>query len=204
MYDDGLLYRYEVPSDNSCLFSAIAFCFSSSESLDVGYLRQLIAGIVSSDREKYNDAFLGRSNDDYCKWILNPDSWGGGIEVAILSQFYAHEIIVVNIQSESLSRFGEDQNYPNRILLLYDGIHYDALYFESYTVPTKQTVFPTNHDTILSLALTLAKEAKQAHQYTDLSNFQLKCNVCSTLLKGQADAQAHAKKTGHVDFSETK
>ena len=42
----------------------------------------------------------------------------------------------------------------------------------------------------------------QARQYTDVANFSLRCLVCGTALTGHTDAQAHAKKTGHVNFGE--
>jgi ubiquitin thioesterase OTU1 len=35
-----------------------------------------------------------------------------------------------------MDRYGEDKKYPNRIYLLYDGIHYDALAFS----PLKETL----------------------------------------------------------------
>lgn len=38
---------------------------------------KVIAGTVASDPEKYSDAFLGKSNKEYCDWILNPEKWGG-------------------------------------------------------------------------------------------------------------------------------
>jgi ubiquitin thioesterase OTU1 len=54
----------------------------------------------------------------------------------------------------------------------------------------------------LDKAIQLGREAKAAHQFTDLSNFSLKCGICYKLLKGQTEAQAHAKLTGHTNFSE--
>ena len=37
----------------------------------------MIAAAVASDKEKYNEAFLGKPNEEYCTWILNPEKWGG-------------------------------------------------------------------------------------------------------------------------------
>ena len=42
----------------------------------------------------------------------------------------------------------------------------------------------------------------QAHNYTDLANFTLKCGTCQTGLKGESDARKHAKDTGHTNFQE--
>lgn len=38
---------------------------------------KVIAAAVASNKEKYNEAFLGKQNEEYCAWILNPDKWGG-------------------------------------------------------------------------------------------------------------------------------
>lgn len=38
---------------------------------------KVIAATVASDPEKYSEAFLGKSNQEYCTWILNPEKWGG-------------------------------------------------------------------------------------------------------------------------------
>lgn len=51
-------------------------------------------------------------------------------------------------------------------------------------------------------AMRLADEAKNAKQFTDVYNFKLRCLVCQQPLKGQSEAQEHAKKTGHINFGE--
>lgn len=94
----------------------------------------MIANTVASDLNKYNEAILGRPNKDYVNWIKKPESWGGGIELSIMAEFYGVQISVVDTQSLNISCFGEDHNFAQRIFLIYDGIHYDPLYFEPYTV----------------------------------------------------------------------
>lgn len=41
------------------------------------YFLKVIATTVASDLDKYSEAFLGKSNPEYCAWILNPEKWGG-------------------------------------------------------------------------------------------------------------------------------
>lgn len=94
-------------------------------------MREIIANAVKDNREEFNEAVLGKPNEIYCEWIRNPDSWGGAIEVSILANFYGVEIAVIDTQSGSISRFGEDKDYPHRVFLIYDGIHYDPLYLEA-------------------------------------------------------------------------
>lgn len=48
----------------------------------------------------------------------------------------------------------------------------------------------------------LAKECKEARQFTDVNKFTLKCQDCDCMLKGQTEAQKHAKQTGHTNFGE--
>lgn len=107
-------------------------------------MREIIAQHVINDKEKYNEAILGRSNPDYCDWIRKSSSWGGAIEVSILSNYYGIEIDVVDITNALINRFGEDKEFGMRAFLLFDGIHYDPLYLESIIVR-----FSTNINIIL-------------------------------------------------------
>lgn len=202
----GLMMRQTVPSDNSCLFTSVNYCMTGGQ-MDhriAPQLRKLIAECVQKDPQTYNSAFLGQENADYCRWILNPDHWGGAIELSILSQYYGIEIVAVDTINLRLNKFGEDKDYDQRIFLIYDGIHYDPLKYEPADGRSPiSTVFPTSETRLLADALQVAKEAKQSKQYTDVQNFTLKCLVCGTKLTGQSQAQAHAKQTGHVKFDET-
>lgn len=93
-------------------------------------MRQLVADTIAAQPEEYSDAILGKPNREYCSWILNPNSWGGAIELAVLSNYYGFEIAVVNSTTGIISRFGEDKQYEQRVFLLFDGIHYDPLYMD--------------------------------------------------------------------------
>lgn len=141
----GILMKHVVPADNSCLFSSVYFVLNGKVD-DTGsvapFLRQVIAETVSKDPEKFNEAILGKPNAEYCKWIQDETSWGGAIEVAILAEYYGIEIAVVDTINAIINRFGEDQNFAHRVLLLFDGIHYDPLYLEPLEV--SDTIFSAN------------------------------------------------------------
>ncbi|CAB4031120.1 Hypothetical predicted protein, partial [Paramuricea clavata] len=98
------LTRKTVPADNSCLFASISYVMLGITSFS-GELRNLIVTAVSNDPVTFNEAFLGRSNKDYCDWIANPERWGGAIEISILSKHYETEIDVVNTESGRIDRF---------------------------------------------------------------------------------------------------
>lgn len=199
------LERRVVPADNSCLFTSVHYVVEGGvyDPACAPDMRGLIAQIVASDPTAYSEAVLGKTNDDYCAWIRREDTWGGAIEVAILSKFYQCEICVVDTQTVRVDRFGEDAGYQKRVLLIYDGIHYDPL---QKVVPGSdappQTVFSTVDDVTLAQALELADEARRKRQFTDVNRFALRCMVCQMGLVGQKEARQHAKETGHTNFGE--
>ena len=201
----SIMTRRVVPADNSCLFVSIALLMEggNTDTSRAQELRNLIVTAVSSNPELYNEAFLGKSNLEYCQWIKNPDSWGGAIEISILSEFYETEIAVVDTQSVRVDKFGEDRGYKHRIYLIYDNVHYDPLLRESGDdQKAVETVFGVSDDEALSQALELAAEAQRSRQYTDLTGFTLRCLVCNDGLRGQRQAQQHAMATGHANFAE--
>lgn len=56
----------------------VLWVFRLTETLDWWYFfAKVIAAAVASDKEKYNETFLGKQNEEYCAWILNPEKWGG-------------------------------------------------------------------------------------------------------------------------------
>uniref|UniRef100_A0A8C5S9X7 Ubiquitin thioesterase OTU n=1 Tax=Laticauda laticaudata TaxID=8630 RepID=A0A8C5S9X7_LATLA len=200
-----VLTRKVVPADNSCLFTSIYYVVEGGvyEPGCAPEMRNLIAQIVASDLESYSEAVLGKSNQEYCDWIRREDTWGGAIEVSILSKFYQCEICVVDTQTVRIDRFGEDVGYAKRVLLIYDGIHYDPLErkIPNSDIPP-QTIFSTTDDVVLAQALELADEARRKRQFTDVNRFTLRCMVCQKGLTGQVEAREHAKETGHTNFGE--
>ncbi|XP_017840810.1 ubiquitin thioesterase OTU1 [Drosophila busckii] len=200
---NGILLKKVVPADNSCLFTSIRFVLNGKvDNEGSEMMRHIIAQEVSADPQQYNDAMLGKSNADYCAWIQKADSWGGAIEVSILSNYYGIEIDVVDIQNAIINRFGEDKNFGLRVFLLFDGIHYDPLYMETAQSTSPATIFPVEELGVYQQAEQLANEAKSSRQFTNVDKFNLRCMQCDLLLVGQAQAQQHAKATGHSNFGE--
>lgn len=175
----GQLSRYAVPADNSCLFTSVYFVLHSGK-FDLSsnkYLRNLVASKIESDQLTYSEAMLGRSNADYCQWIRRDDSWGGGIELAILTQEYQIEICVLNTESGGrIDYFGEDRHFPYRVFLLYDNLHYDPVCLVTYDVVEQkqmfQTKFPRTNETILSLAkdLVLLEQSNNAEKLPSMKS----------------------------------
>ncbi|KXZ42353.1 hypothetical protein GPECTOR_157g91 [Gonium pectorale] len=122
----GVVVRREIPADNSCLFNSIGYVMHKSKTR-APHLRNVVARQVAGDRTTYSDAFLGMSNEAYCSWIRQPFNWGGGIELSILAQAYSMEIAAWNIESCKEHVFGEESGYTRQAMVIYNGVHYDAL-----------------------------------------------------------------------------
>ncbi|XP_019249841.1 PREDICTED: ubiquitin thioesterase OTU1 isoform X2 [Nicotiana attenuata] len=188
---EGAIVRRIIPSDNSCLFNAVGYVMDHDRN-KAPELRQVIAATVASDPTKYSDAFLGKPNKEYCDWILNPEKWGGAIELSILTDYYGREIAAYDIQTTRCDLYGQGKNYQERVMLIYDGLHYDALARDGTVGPAER------------LALNLVKEQQRKRSYTDTANFTLRCGVCQIGVVGQKEAVEHAQATGHVNFQEFK
>lgn len=199
----GVLMKKVVPADNSCLFTSVGYVLNGKvDPSCASFMREIIANAVAANPEEYSEAFLGRPNAEYCMWILKPDSWGGAIELSILSKFYGLEIAVIDGINAIINRFGEDQHYAQRVFLIFDGIHYDPLYLEPLDGGSIQTIFPTEDERMLLEAAELAREVKSSRQYTEMQKFKLMCHNCNIKLNGPVAARQHAKETGHINFGE--
>ncbi|KAK6229725.1 hypothetical protein SCA6_018676 [Theobroma cacao] len=205
---EGIIVRRVIPSDNSCLFNAVGYIMDHVKE-KAPELRQVIAATVASDPTKYSEAFLAKPNAEYCSWILDSDKWGGAIELSILADYYGREIAAYDIQTARCDLYGQDKNYSERVMLIYDGLHYDALAmspFEGAPEEFDQTIFAVQRNRTVGpvegLALNLVKDQQRKRSYTDTANFTLRCGVCQIGVVGQKEAMEHAQATGHVNFQE--
>ncbi|KZM25080.1 ubiquitin-specific protease otu1 [Ascochyta rabiei] len=203
----GTLVLRVMPDDNSCLFRAVGSAVLTDALDSMTELRSLVAQTIQRDPDHYNEAILQRDPDDYCKWIQYADSWGGGIELSILSQEFDVEIASINVQDLRVDRFNEGR--PRRCILVYSGIHYDTIALVPNGAPTFSPendvkLFDAADDVILEGARRLCGELKKQNYYTDTQKFDIKCNTCGWRGAGERGAVQHAEETGHVDFGEGK
>ena len=70
-------------------------------------MRELISVEIKSNPELYNSAILEKDPLEYCEWIMRDDTWGGGIELSILSKSFQLRIAVVDIKNVTIEYFGE-------------------------------------------------------------------------------------------------
>jgi ubiquitin thioesterase OTU1 len=122
---DGQLVLRVMPDDNSCMFRALSSAVLGSALDGMTELRSVVAQTIQANPELYTAGMLEKEPSAYCKWISREDSWGGGIELSILSQHFDIEIASVNVQDLRVDRFNEGK--PTRCILVYSGIHYDVV-----------------------------------------------------------------------------
>lgn len=162
LFAGGYLVRRVVASDNSCLFTSLSHCLGATHSAQ--RLRELVCQGILEDPDTYNEAVLEQEIEDYCQWIRDPSSWGGGIEMSIISKMFHTEICLVHINSLQVHRFGEGR-YQRRVLLLYTGSHYDYIAYASDPDNPRQfdqTEFAVvDGDGVLDAALKLASSHQQ-------------------------------------------
>lgn len=208
MEDGGVVLRRVIPADNSCLFNAVGYVMEHNRE-KASELRQVIAAAVGSDPHTYSEAILGKSNEDYCRWILNPSKWGGAIELSILADYYQREIAAYDIQTERCDVYGQGKGFRERAMLIYDGLHYDALALAPFAEApdvVDQTIFSVDKNGSIGLASRLAEkvvaDCHKSRKFTDTGNFTLRCAVCQSGVVGESGAMEHAKATGHTNFQE--
>ena len=211
--DDGTVaVRKVIDADNSCLFNAIGYVFFRSLA-KAKELRKVVHDAVLSDPDTFSEAALGKPPKEYAEWVLQPNSWGGQVELFVLSTHLQKQIAAYDVQTGRVDVYGEDR-FPRseRGHLIYDGLHYDALVF---AYPGLEDVSDT-HVTVVDCSLepiskingfdrkarALAKKDQERRLFTDVANFSLRCLVCQTGLVGENEAREHAKNTGHTNFGE--
>ncbi|CAE6420575.1 unnamed protein product [Rhizoctonia solani] len=203
--DVGTLVHRVVPDDNSCLFSSVAIVFGQDMTA-ARKMRSIVVDVIKNDAETYPDVVLGQSRESYMAAISKDSTWGGAIvELSIFSDYFRTEIDSYDVETGRCDKFGEGK-YDNRCVLMYSGIHYDAVSLAPIRDAPPEfhtTVFPIDRsDNISQAASKLASQLRASRKFTNTSNFDLKCEICGQGLKGEKEARAHAAQTGHTSFGE--
>jgi len=61
---------------------------------------------VRNRPDQYDEAVLGKPPGEYSTWIQDSKTWGGEIELFILSQYYGAEILAIEIKSQHSYVYG--------------------------------------------------------------------------------------------------
>ena len=200
-----------MPDDNSCLFTAVGGALRGLQPSPEGYtperLRRIIVDHIRDNPEKYSEAILGSSPERYCARMLRPDSWGGAIELGIISETFGLEICSVDVRTNNIFKFGEGQ-YDLRCVIIYSDIHYDRV-AEVFVEDQEEVEFDVTRwavdssDHVLQHTKEMCRKLKEEHHYyTDTSGFVVMCNDCGWIGQGQKALAEHSLETGHANISE--
>ncbi|KPI43724.1 putative ubiquitin thioesterase otu1 [Cyphellophora attinorum] len=200
-----------MPDDNSCMFRAISTAVSGDQDVDhVTNLRWQCANYITERPDIYNKAILGKEPAKYSAWIQQESSWGGEIELDILSRILGIEIDACIIDPYQVQRYNEGA--ADRIILIYSGIHYDTLAVSpapdgDIGAELDMRRFSTvghDFDYVLEGAKKMCAKLQEQGYMTNTSSFDIRCNTCGWTGKGERSASKHAMETGHVDMEEVR
>lgn len=193
-----------IPDDNSCLFKSVAYALENRAMENANDMRELIAGIVLSDPETWNQAILGMENEKYVEKIMQPNTWGGSIELSILAANYGCEIAAWDVSANRVNIFGQGCGYSKRIYVLYDGVHYDVLAQNlngsSGAQTNDVTIFEPNDNLAFTQAASICENHFKQKKFTNVYTYKIKCNTCQSEMRGNDEVKEHADRTGHNDF----
>lgn len=154
--------RRAMPADNSCLFHACAYVLKNKSRSDGPSLREQCVQMIVSRPDMFNVNTLGQTPESYAGWLYSASSWGGGVELQILSMIYKTEIFALDLESSTVQRFGTDEGYDARAFVVYTGNHYDAVAlnkdYNSFNESGDQVLFNPKDNSILEKAKSFVKE----------------------------------------------
>lgn len=210
--------RKIIDADNSCLFNAIGYLVKNNgncAAFTPMQYRQAVSTAILEDPVTFTEEMLEKPREEYAAWILNPEKWGGEIELFALAKYLNIEIAAVDIRTGNVLVYGEgaakgsgSSNASgmegNRIYVIYDGAHYDAIIREKGRMPGAQDVtkFDSQDTETLTEVQALARQLRESKQFVNLSTGALQCKVCMAVVEGEAAAVQHAKETGHQNFGQ--
>jgi ubiquitin thioesterase OTU1 len=85
-----------MPDDNSCMFTSVGGAIPIAD--PSAMLRREIAEYILAHPEQYTKAILGDEPARYAQRMKEKDTWGGAIELSILSDIYKVEICSVDVK----------------------------------------------------------------------------------------------------------
>lgn len=130
--EDGLTIK-EIPADGNCLFASILqqLPLNTMRSSD---LRKLIADHLRKEKEFYNP-FIDEDYEEYCVKMEDGKSWGGHLEIEIISKLLKINIILYQMSQPQKLYFKNNNDSQNDVVVricyrkhAYSlGEHYDYL-----------------------------------------------------------------------------
>ena len=203
---DLIPIRRYVNSDNSCLFSSIAYLTDTKNFNDTSSYkyRSMIAEYLLSNY--IEDGILGKPKNTYIDEIQDINKWGGGIELRIFSDIFKLKIGSIDVQTNRVDIYGENKPFNKIIYVLYNGVHYDPLVMNmSSDAPNESDITKFNYDNhnVLIKFREYVSRIKDTGDYVDISKLNnFECETCSEKFQNESKAMIHAQNTNHWEFKQ--
>ena len=88
-----------MPDDNSCMFTSVGGAIPIAD--PSGILRNEVGEYILNHPEEYTKAILGEEPSRYVRRMKEKDTWGGAIELSILSDIYKIQICSVDVKASA-------------------------------------------------------------------------------------------------------
>jgi ubiquitin thioesterase OTU1 len=195
-----------VPDDNSCLFHCLAAVLDDKAADgDCYYIREMIAQAIIGRAGLVSQGELGMAPAEYCKRLLQKNSWGSDLDACIAGTERMVDVRIIDVETSSCigGVRGLDAKPTCAVYLLFSGIHFDAVLFETESGERGYKV-EAEDGMATALALEVAEQDRASGRFTNMASFKLVCGDCGERLVGEKGAIKHAQGTGHNNFQEFK
>merc|ERR1712039_449570 len=128
-----------------------------------------------------------------------PSSWGGFVDLIVLSECFQTQISVVSLDGLTWTHYPDDASlYERRIYLVYNGVHYDAIVGASCSGEMRS--FSPHDGATQAKVMALAAELQTAITSESLKVYE--CEECKAAFLNPVEAAAHCFDSGHASFRE--
>ena len=196
----------KIPPDGSCFFQAISKALEKTNPISKEKLREIVSREIKQS-DKYQKMLGDIDIENYCKWILKPDSWGGEPEIIILSDYFNLNIIVGIVETKEILFFGKENQ--NIIFLIFYGNHYDlgSVKFEIFP-NTFLISYLIRKISDFSDVEYLVEEFRnyiyglnKKNEFVDVKNYKIFCTECGSMFKLVEEFEKHKVKFNHMKCS---
>merc|ERR1719174_144779 len=199
--------RRTVPNDHSCLYTSFAYLAEGpkinanafTRAKAAGALRSLYAKTIKENPDDWPEWKIGRSVEAYTKFVLDTTSWGGEIEIAILTSHYGCPVWVASMLPGTVLKYAPGTLKGDKdkgFLLFYTGQHYEPVVgvgsLEGSLPEDDVSVADLSSETErLLVELCTRERAAAAKRAQEVRVKKIKCLDCGALLDTSSAFQEH-------------
>lgn len=157
-----ILQKNDTPNDQNSLYRCISQLLFHGEQ-STAAIRWLCTNALTKRPEIFTPDILRTTVQDYGKKIINPDSYGGYIELSLIALEYSVGLAAWHTRNHRLDVYGEDfERSKGRHYLIYDGVHYDWVSGVDVITKREYRLFSAEDQSVLNQVKRLATTVSKA------------------------------------------